>query len=113
MVRNGNSEKNLWLNGMDIDFWREKIDALDERLVELLNERCRCALEIGKLKRVQQIALYQPDREAQVLRHVLQSNRGPLMDEAVRRLFERIIDESRRAERLTMEKEEERKSEEA
>lgn len=87
---------------MDIEFWRGKIDALDERLVELLNERCRCALEIGKIKRISRIALYQPDREAQVLRHVLQRNQGPLADEAVQRLFERIIDESRRAERLAM-----------
>ena len=91
---------------MDIEFWRNKIDAIDERLVELLNERCRCALEIGKIKRIRRIALYQPDREAQVLRHVLQMNQGPLADDAVQRLFERIIDESRRAERVTMDLEE-------
>lgn len=90
---------------MDIEFWREKIDAIDERLVELLNERCHCALEIGKLKRIQNLVLYQPGREKQVISHVLGTNRGPLQDDAVQRLFERIIDESRMAERVAMEEE--------
>jgi chorismate mutase-like protein len=90
---------------MDIEFWREKIDAIDERLVELLNERCRCALEIGHLKRIQKMVLYQPGREKQVILHVLRENQGPLKDDAVQRLFERIIDESRMAERIAMEEE--------
>lgn len=77
---------------------RERIDALDARLVELLSERAQCALEIGELKRALQVALYQPAREREVLGHVCALNRGPLDDAAMRRLFERIIDEARRLE---------------
>ncbi len=45
---------------MTIDDWRRKIDEIDRKLVELLNERSRCALEIGRLKRVESLPLYQP-----------------------------------------------------
>lgn len=89
---------------MTIDDLRRRIDELDERLVALLNERAACALEIGKLKRSLGVEVYQPDREAEVLRHVRDcSDRkaGPLGTAAVTRLFERIIDEARRIERAT------------
>lgn len=88
---------------MDIEDWRRMIDEIDAQLVELLNRRSRCALEIGKLKRAQNLPLYSPEREQQVLEHVRRLNRGPLDDDALQRLFERIIDESRRLERLAAE----------
>jgi chorismate mutase len=88
---------------MDIDFWRNKIDGIDQRLVELLNERSRCAVEIGKIKRRDNLPLYQPDRELAVLKQVMRRNRGPLDAGAIKRLFERIIDESRRVERIALE----------
>jgi chorismate mutase len=81
---------------------RRRIDELDERLVELLNERARCALTIGEQKQVLGLEIYQPDREAEVLRHVRAHGaaiQGPLGPEALTRLFERIIDEARRLER--------------
>ena len=79
---------------------RKKIDALDEALVRLLNTRAACALEIGRVKKRAGLPIYQPSREADVLGHVQQINPGPLDDGAVRRLFERIIDEARRLERI-------------
>jgi chorismate mutase len=79
---------------------RKKIDDLDELLVRLLNERAACALEIGRVKKHAGLPIYQPSREAQVLGHVQHINPGPLDDGAVRRLFERIIDEARRLERI-------------
>lgn len=79
---------------------RERIDALDEQLVRLLNERAACALEIGRAKEALGLAVYQPEREREVLDHVAGVNRGPLDAQAMRRLFERIIDEARRLERL-------------
>ncbi|MBI4484022.1 MAG: chorismate mutase [Acidobacteria bacterium] len=85
---------------MSLEDWRMKIDQIDEQLVKLLNERSRCAIEIGKIKRAQNLALYSPEREHEILRRVKQVNGGPLDDEAIRRLFERIMDESRRVERL-------------
>jgi chorismate mutase-like protein len=83
-----------------IDELREAIDRLDERLVNLLNERARCALAIGALKRELGLEIYQPGREQDVLAHVCDVNPGPLEPAAVRRLFERIIDEARRLERI-------------
>lgn len=87
---------------MNLGDWRRRIDELDKKLVELLNERSQCALEIGKLKQEQHLPLYQPDREKDVLENAERNNRGPLSDGAIRRLFERIIDEARAAERLAM-----------
>jgi chorismate mutase-like protein len=85
-----------------IDALRQRIDDLDERLVELLNERAACALRIGEIKQTHGLEIYQPDREAQVLSHVRRhgaDHGGPLGGEALTRLFERIIDEARRLER--------------
>ena len=79
---------------------RQKIDALDEQLVRLLNARAACALAIGHVKKTAGLPVYQPSRETEVLRHVQSINPGPLDDAAVRRLFERIIDEARRLERI-------------
>jgi chorismate mutase len=79
---------------------RKDIDRVDEVLVRLLNERARCACEIGQLKKAQNVEIYQADREKQVLDHVRSiAAEGPLEPEAIARLFERIIDEARRLER--------------
>jgi chorismate mutase len=83
-----------------IDDWRSRIDAIDRKLVELLNERAQCAMEIGQLKRSQGVPVYQPDREREILANVESANSGPLEDTAVRRLFERVIDEARSLERV-------------
>ncbi len=87
---------------MNIEDWRRRIDEIDRRLVELLNERSRCAIEIGRLKRRELLPLYQPDREQDVLAGAERANSGPLSNQAVRRLFERIIDEARSVERAAM-----------
>lgn len=87
---------------MKIGEWRRRIDEIDQKLVELLNERSRCALEIGKIKRAEHLPLYQPEREKEVLQNAERNNSGPLTDAAIRRLFERIIDEARAAERDAM-----------
>ena len=90
---------------LKIEDWRDEIDRLDEELVKLLNARSQCAIELGRIKRELGLAIYSPDREREVITHVMRINPGPLDRDAVRRLFERIIDESRRIERVTVEKE--------
>ena len=90
---------------MDIEDWRIEIDRLDEKLVDLLNQRSECCIEIGRIKRERGLPIYSPARETQVLEHVVSRNGGPLEPEAIQRLFERIIDESRRIERVTVGKE--------
>ena len=92
-------------NRLDIDEWRIEIDRIDELLIDLLNQRSVCAIEIGRIKRQVGLPIYSPSREKEVIEHVTIRNGGPLDKDAVRRLFERIIDESRRIERVTIEKE--------
>ena len=83
-----------------LDELRRRIDKIDEQLVALLNARAGCALAIGHEKKIAGLEVYQPRREADVLRHVQHINTGPLDDSAVKRLFERVIDEARRLERI-------------
>ena len=87
----------------DLEDLRKRIDLLDESLVRLLNARAACALEIGRLKREMGVPIYQPTREAEVLRNVQAVNNGPLDQDAIKRLFERIIDEARHLERIAEE----------
>ncbi len=86
--------------------YRQRIDQIDDQLMKLLNARSACAVEIGRIKRRIGMALYQPDREKWILDRVARNNPGPLDSGALRRVFERVIDESRRLERLAGEKEE-------
>jgi chorismate mutase len=83
-----------------LDELRREIDAIDEQLVRLLSERAECALRIGHEKKLANMEVYQPSRESEVLGHVQRINMGPLDDAAMKRLFERIIDEARRLERI-------------
>ncbi|MFY9910849.1 MAG: chorismate mutase [Candidatus Sulfotelmatobacter sp.] len=77
---------------MDIADWRKKIDELDQRLVELLSQRARAAVEIGRLKRDTSLPIYEPDRERIVFENVQRLNQGPLPGRDLVRIFERIMD---------------------
>ena len=68
---------------------RDRIDAFDDRILELLNERARLAQEIGSAKRG--AVKYRPEREAQVLRRLSAANKGPLTGAAVARLYTEIM----------------------
>jgi chorismate mutase len=83
-----------------IEEFRRRIDQIDDQLMKLLNSRSACAVEIGRLKRRVGAPVYQPDREKWILERAERNNPGPLDSGAVRRVFERVIDESRRLERL-------------
>jgi chorismate mutase len=77
---------------MDIEDWRKKIDELDRRLVDLLSERARAAVEIGRLKRNTSMPIYEPDRERIVFENVQKVNPGPLPGRDLVRIYERIMD---------------------
>lgn len=79
---------------------RELIDAIDSSILKLLNVRSSLALKIGVLKKSYSLAVYDPEREKQIIERLISENNGPLDSHAVIRLFERIIDEARRLERL-------------
>jgi chorismate mutase len=81
---------------------RVLVDDVDRRIVALLNERTRVVQDIGRIKRQTQMPIYEPKREDQVFANISASNRGPLTEEAVRRIFERIIDEMRMIQRVWM-----------
>jgi len=82
----------------DLEAWREKIDALNEQILVLVNQRAECALAVGEIKRAAGLPLYAPDREMAVLNQIKSLNKGPLSHEAVQRIFKQIIDESLRLE---------------
>jgi chorismate mutase len=88
-----------------LEEYRVLIDDLDRRLVDLLNQRTRIVEDIGRVKRAAQLPIYEPKREDQVIANISQaSGEGPLTKEAVRRIFERIIDEMRMVQRVRMER---------
>lgn len=85
-----------------LDEYRVLIDDVDRRLVALLNERTRVVEDIGRVKRHADLPIYEPKREEQVFANITGSNHGPLSPEAVKRIFERIIDEMRTIQRVRM-----------
>ena len=91
---------------MDLSDWRDKIDEADRKLLELLNERARYVLALVPLKKKAGIPIYEPRREEQVFENIARHNGGPLPPDAVRRIFERIIDEMRSIQRGPMEDDE-------
>ena len=79
----------------DIADWRKRIDEIDKKLLALLNERAKCAVEIGNVKKRAGMEIYDPNRENEILSRLRSSNEGPLSDDSVQRLFECLIRESR------------------
>ncbi len=70
---------------------RDAIDAVDRKLVELLNERARLAQSVGAVKAENGAPVYRPEREAEVLRAVVACNPGPLSNEALTQLMREVI----------------------
>ena len=87
-----------------IEAARVEIDKIDQEVVRLLSERATHVQRIGDAKHVLGEPVYQPDREEKIFERVVEANEGPLDDGAIRRLFERILDEARRLERLVAKK---------
>jgi len=81
---------------MDIADWRRKIDEIDRKLVELLNQRAQAAQEIGRLKRNTKMPIYEPDRERAVFDNVRQVSKGPLPALDLTQIYERIMDVMRK-----------------
>ncbi len=84
---------------MEIAEWRQKIDELDERIVELISERAAAAKAIGALKKDTDLPVYEPKREQEVIRHVKRVNKGPLDDAELIHIYERLMDVMRTLQR--------------
>ena len=85
-----------------LDELRVLIDGLDRDIVKLLNDRMRVVEDIGRIKRLAGLPIYEPKRESEVFANVIASNGGPLPPDGLRRVFERIIDEARTVQRMRM-----------
>jgi chorismate mutase/prephenate dehydratase len=86
---------------VSLDDLRARIDAIDAQLLELLNERARIAVEIGRIKHSTNSAYYVPEREKVVYEKLRSRNQGPLSDDAVRSIYREIISSSRALEKPT------------
>lgn len=87
---------------MDIADWRKKIDELDRSLVDLINQRAECAVQIGRLKRNSSMPIYEPDRERIIYENITRNNTGPLSNVQLRQVYERLIDVMRQIQRDEM-----------
>ncbi|MEJ2200634.1 MAG: chorismate mutase [Desulfuromonadaceae bacterium] len=85
---------------MTIDEIRLKIDALDQELLRIFNERADLACKIGEIKKELGLQVYDPNREKRIFDAMQAANPGPLDNEAIVRMFEKVIEESRRLERM-------------
>lgn len=89
--------------------YRDEIDRIDLGIVALLNERTTVVQEIGRVKQENNMAIYEPKREDKVYENITRNNPGPLPDDAVKRVFERIMDEMRSVQRNRMQQNKESK----
>jgi chorismate mutase len=86
---------------MTIDQFRQEIDTIDDELLRLFNRRAALALKIGEIKKVTGLPVYDRNREKTIFQRMKNENEGPLEDQAIVRLFERVIDETRKLEKAT------------
>jgi chorismate mutase/prephenate dehydratase len=86
---------------VNLDELRARIDALDSEIVARLNERARCALEIGRIKQGTDQPFYVPEREKAVFDRLKQHNAGPLADEGLRAVYREVISATRALEKPT------------
>ena len=78
----------------EIEILRKKIDSIEDKLIALLNERAEYVLEIGKIKRKQDLPVTDSKREEEILNRIVQKNPGPISNEFMKAIFEKIIEES-------------------
>ena len=88
----------LTVTAPDLDALRRSIDEIDSRLLALIEERVRLVLSVGDYKRQHGLPIYDPERERKLIERLTAEAREPLEPGTVRRIFERLIDESRRLE---------------
>lgn len=76
---------------MDIDNLRKEIDALDSKIVELLNERAKVVLKIGDIKKQNQAQIYVPNREKEVYSRITSQNKGPLTNKCLMAIYRELM----------------------
>lgn len=84
----------------DISYWRDQIDALENALIDLVNQRAACALEIGKIKHEQGLPVFDAKREDEILDRVASKSQGVMPAESMKRIFLTLMEETRKIEEL-------------
>jgi chorismate mutase len=83
---------------LDLETLRREIDAVDQQILQLLHARVRLVMQVGEYKRERGIPVYDPARERALLERLSKAAEPPLDGDTIRRVFERLVDESRRIE---------------
>jgi chorismate mutase/prephenate dehydratase len=83
---------------MELDELRERLDAIDARMIALLSERASIIAQVAEIKRQRQIPVYIPEREAAIIHRLRTINPGPLSGSAIERIYRAIIEEMRNLE---------------
>jgi chorismate mutase/prephenate dehydratase len=73
---------------------RKKIDELDDKIVDLLNERARIVIEVGDIKKSEKIDFHAPARERQILERLLSRNKGPFPSDTLKAVYREILSSS-------------------
>ncbi len=84
---------------MNLDNCREEIDRLDEAILSLLNQRAAVAVTVGRLKQADDLPVYAPTRESEVLDRLMRHNHGPLTDGMLEAIYREIISAARAIEK--------------
>nr|MDJ0882386.1 chorismate mutase [Gammaproteobacteria bacterium] len=84
------------MSAQDLKTLRSRIDAIDQQLLELFNQRASCAIEVAdakksELKEGESPDFFRPDREAQVIQRLKSLNKGPLSDSEIGRLIREVM----------------------
>ena len=93
----------------DLREWRARIDALDRKILMMLNKRGRYVLGLAPIKRQMNVPVHEPNRENEVVSNLQTHNDGPLDNDAVRRIFETIMSEMRAVQEVAQASKEEAK----
>jgi chorismate mutase len=83
---------------LSLEALRRDIDAVDQEILKLLHKRVRLVMQVGEYKRERGIPVYDPERERELFERLSRAAEPPLDGDTVRRVFERLVDESRRIE---------------
>lgn len=79
----------------ELEWWRKQVDRIDAELAILLGKRTRCAQEISRIKQQTGQQVLQPDREKEVIQHVLRQEHTPLPSHSLERIYKCIMEETR------------------
>ena len=78
---------------------RKRIDELDAKLLEMLNDRAKCVMKIGEIKQKEKTDVLVPQRETELLERLISINKGPMTNEMVLHIFQEIIDTLKKLQR--------------